>query len=56
MSRVTTLPAPITDRESIRTPGKISAPPPTQTPDPISIGFLYSCFAPQLGIQRMHWC
>src|SRR5688500_9299746 len=38
MSRVTTLPAPITAREPIRTPGQIIAPPPTQTSAPISIG------------------
>ena len=31
MSRVTTLPAPITEREPIRTPGQRIAPPPTHT-------------------------
>jgi len=35
-SRITTLPAPITDRDRFRTPGRMIAPPPTQTSDPIS--------------------
>ena len=38
-SRVTTLPAPMTAREPIRTPADMSAPPPTQTSAPISTGF-----------------
>ena len=37
-SRVTTLPAPITAREPIRTPARIIASPPTHTSDPMSIG------------------
>ena len=41
-SRVTTLPAPITARAPMRTPGRMIAPPPTQTSAPISIGFPYS--------------
>ena len=44
MSRVTTLPAPMTDREPIRTPGQMIAPPPTHTSEPISIGLANSCF------------
>lgn len=36
---MTTLPAPITARKPIRTPGRISAPPPTRTFDPISTGY-----------------
>jgi hypothetical protein len=39
MSRVTTLPAPITAPFPIDTPGRISALPPTQTSDPILTGF-----------------
>src|SRR5215472_7568056 len=38
ISLVTTLPAPITARGPIRTPGRMIAPPPTQTSDPISTG------------------
>ena len=38
-SRVTTLPAPITARDPIRTPGRMIAPPPTQTSEPISSAF-----------------
>src|SRR5688572_20720384 len=41
-SRVTTLPAPITARPPMLTPGRMIAPPPTQTSAPISIGFPYS--------------
>ena len=37
-SRVTTLPAPMTARAPMFTPGRIIAPPPTQTSAPISIG------------------
>ena len=43
MSRVTTLPAPMTDREPIVTPGQRIAPPPTQTSEPILIGLPNSC-------------
>jgi hypothetical protein len=35
---VTTLPAPITARAPIRTPGRMIAPPPTHTSEPISTG------------------
>ena len=38
-SRVTTLPAPITARAPICTPGRMMAPPPTHTSAPISTGF-----------------
>jgi len=37
-SRVTTLPAPMTHRGPIVTPGQMIAPPPTHTSDPISTG------------------
>ena len=37
-SRVTTLPAPITERAPTRTPGQRIAPPPTHTSEPISTG------------------
>src|SRR3954453_7203457 len=43
MSLVTTLPAPMTDFEPIRTPGQMIAPPPTHTSEPISTGLAYSC-------------
>ena len=43
MSRVTTLPAPMTHREPILTPGQMIAPPPTHTSDPISTGLPNSC-------------
>src|SRR5215510_13004369 len=43
MSLVTTLPAPMTALEPIFTPGQITAPPPTHTSDPISMGLAYSC-------------
>jgi hypothetical protein len=43
-SRVTTLPAPITARSPIFTPGQMIAPPPTQTSDPISTGLPNSCW------------
>ena len=43
-SRVTTLPAPMTVREPIFTPGQMIAPPPTHTSEPISIGLPDSCF------------
>ena len=39
MSRVTTLPAPITLRLPMRTPGQTMAPPPIHTSSPISMGF-----------------
>ena len=42
-SRVTTLPAPMTARDPMRTPGRMMAPPPTQTSEPISIGLPNSC-------------
>jgi hypothetical protein len=48
-SRVTTLPAPITARAPMRTPGRMIAPPPTQTSAPISIGFPYS------SSSLVHW-
>src|SRR5918999_618416 len=38
MSRVTTLPAPMTARDPMRTPARIKAPPPPHTPDPIAPG------------------
>lgn len=38
MSSVTTLPAPMTLREPIVTPGQMIAPPPTHTSDLIAIG------------------
>ena len=38
MSRVTTLPAPITARDPMRTPGRMMAPPPIHTSEPISTG------------------
>jgi len=38
-SRVTTLPAPMTARDPMRTPGRMIAPPPTQTSEPMSTGF-----------------
>src|SRR5881397_601612 len=38
ISLVTTLPAPITVREPMRTPGRMNAPPPTHTSEPIWIG------------------
>ena len=53
MSRVTTLPAPITALCPIRTPGKMIAPPPTQTSDPKLAG-LRTLLTAQLGVQRMH--
>ena len=37
---MTTLPAPITARDPIRTPGRTIAPPPTHTSEPISIALL----------------
>ncbi len=43
MSRVTTLPAPMTDFEPIVTPGQMIAPPPTHTSEPISMGLANSC-------------
>src|SRR5687768_7447904 len=42
-SRVTTLPAPITARAPMLTPGRMIAPPPTQTSAPISTGLPNSC-------------
>src|SRR5437762_8564943 len=41
-SRVTTLPAPITQPSPIVTPASTMAPPPIHTPSPIRIGFAYS--------------
>ena len=38
MSRVTTLPAPMTARSPIVTPGQMITPPPTHTSEPIVIG------------------
>jgi hypothetical protein len=52
-SRVTTLPAPMTAPEPIRTPARIIAPPPTQTSDPISIALPNSFSTPLLGIERV---
>ena len=46
MSRVTTLPAPMTEREPIWTPGQMMAPPPTQTSEPISMGLANSGYRP----------
>src|ERR1700676_3019834 len=43
MSRVTTLPGPITLREPILTPGQSTAAPPTHTSAPISMGLANSC-------------
>lgn len=42
MSLVTTLPAPITLRSPIVTPGQITTLPPIQQSSPIDIGFAYS--------------
>ena len=53
MSRVTTLPAPMTDREPTRTPGQRIAPPPTHTSAPISIGLANSCFRRSTSVHRM---
>src|SRR4029453_3220772 len=38
ISRVTTLPAPMTDRSPMVTPGQMMAPPPTHTSEPMVIG------------------
>ena len=43
MSRVTTLPAPITVPDPIVTPGQMIPPPPTYTSDPIATGLPNSC-------------
>ena len=43
MSRVTTLPAPMTEREPIAHAGQMIAPPPTQTSEPIATGLPNSC-------------
>ena len=50
---MTTLPAPMTVREPIVTPGQMMAPPPTQTSEPISTGLPNSCVRAQLGVHRM---
>ena len=53
MSRVTTLPAPMTDREPMWTPGQMIAPPPTQTSEPISIGLPDSWVRRSIGVHRV---
>jgi hypothetical protein len=42
IARVTTLPAPITDRSPMVMPGQMMAPPPTQTSEPIETGLANS--------------
>src|SRR5262245_23504605 len=42
IGRVTTLPAPITVRSPMLTPGQMTAPPPTQTSEPIETGLANS--------------
>ena len=43
-SRVTTLPAPMTERDPMLTPGRTSTAAPIQTSEPIVIGLPYSSF------------
>ena len=53
-SRVTTLPAPMTALEPIRTPGRMSAPPPTHTSEPISMGLPNSLPRRCTGVEGVH--
>ena len=50
---MTTLPAPMTDREPIVTPGQMIAPPPTHTSEPISMGLANSCLRRKFGFDGM---
>ena len=53
-SRVTTLPAPITARDPMVTPGRMMAPPPTQTSAPMSTGLPNSCLRRSGRVHRVH--
>ncbi len=53
ISRVTTLPGPMTEREPTRTPGQRIAPPPTQTSEPTSYRLGKLLLPPQLCVHRV---
>ena len=53
-SRVTTLPAPITVREPMRTPGRMIAPPPTHTSVADLDRLAVLLAAPERGVERVH--